>query len=91
MVAGPPRSTASSTRGVAHGASPTSWRPSIAWFPRRELATSFPTDPGLRFYAPRALVQFQAKARDEPRRCSCGRTSGAASAIARGDAFRCSR
>jgi len=36
--------------------------------PDAELATSFPPDPGLRFYAPRELVQFQTKAADEPRR-----------------------
>jgi 4-amino-4-deoxy-L-arabinose transferase-like glycosyltransferase len=36
--------------------------------PDAPLATSFPTDPGLRFYAPRELVQLQTKGADEPRR-----------------------
>jgi hypothetical protein len=55
--------------------------------PDAVLATSFPPDPGLRFYAPRELVQFQTKAADEPRRALLWQDEWSRLRDARGDAL----
>jgi hypothetical protein len=55
--------------------------------PDAVLATSFPPDPGLRFYAPRELVQFQAKAADETRRVLLWQDEWSRLRDARGDAL----
>jgi 4-amino-4-deoxy-L-arabinose transferase-like glycosyltransferase len=55
--------------------------------PGAVLATSFPPDPGLRFYAPRELVQFQTKAADGPRRVLLWEDEWRRLRDARGDAL----
>jgi 4-amino-4-deoxy-L-arabinose transferase-like glycosyltransferase len=55
--------------------------------PDAVLAASFPPDPGLRFYAPRELVQFQPKPADEPRRVLLWQDEWSRLRDARGDAL----
>jgi 4-amino-4-deoxy-L-arabinose transferase-like glycosyltransferase len=55
--------------------------------PDAVLATPFPTDPGLRFYAPRELVPFQPKAADDMRRVLLWQDEWSRLRDARGDAL----